>query len=396
MRQNIDQIEDGSVRLRSRAGDPFGGGSSLRQGSNDNDPNTTNTQHRTKLMQFYDNFLSQPLSLRVLRNFFLVIFTLAVILFGWFPICLWIHTSAWDSSLRTTEMEEEKVSEASASDQDTPVLGLSEQSNGKDDLGWVSWFFSLTINDVAFIAGIIWFQIILTMATTIFAIIIVRGVGHNVVLYLPFYDDPSTMEVNDAYPILRKLTERLDLWWLLYPEDRQTYRFRGGEPNVNVTPVMAMFLNAIRENSGERALNPPEMGQLLRQTRFGPNEFDMLHQLDEVLSNLARGGACERSIRRCPTHVYRKPSALDQQDNAGGQQDKMRCCICLENYKDQDVIKLLPCFHRFHEGCVDKWLRKQAVCPICKVSIDDAETIGANANDPVRGQGPLPPAGVSE
>eukprot|EP00003_Mantamonas_plastica_P000937 TRINITY_DN1070_c1_g1_i1.p1 TRINITY_DN1070_c1_g1~~TRINITY_DN1070_c1_g1_i1.p1 ORF type:complete len:134 (-),score=30.17 TRINITY_DN1070_c1_g1_i1:36-437(-) len=43
-----------------------------------------------------------------------------------------------------------------------------------------------------------------------------------------------------------------------------------------------------------------------------------------------------------------------------------KCSICLEQYRENDVIRTLPCLHQFHLTCVDQWLLVQANCPICK------------------------------
>uniref|UniRef100_A0A0A0LEU3 RING-type domain-containing protein n=1 Tax=Cucumis sativus TaxID=3659 RepID=A0A0A0LEU3_CUCSA len=45
------------------------------------------------------------------------------------------------------------------------------------------------------------------------------------------------------------------------------------------------------------------------------------------------------------------------------------CSICLVDYKDDDVLRLLPdCGHLFHCGCIDPWLRLNPSCPVCRTS----------------------------
>ncbi|XP_066390121.1 E3 ubiquitin-protein ligase At1g63170-like [Miscanthus floridulus] len=45
------------------------------------------------------------------------------------------------------------------------------------------------------------------------------------------------------------------------------------------------------------------------------------------------------------------------------------CCICLTKYGDDDELRELPCTHFFHVQCIDKWLKINAVCPLCKTEI---------------------------
>ncbi|KAG6765072.1 hypothetical protein POTOM_029086 [Populus tomentosa] len=45
------------------------------------------------------------------------------------------------------------------------------------------------------------------------------------------------------------------------------------------------------------------------------------------------------------------------------------CSICLQDYKDSDLLRLLPeCGHLFHAQCIDLWLKLHPTCPICRNS----------------------------
>ncbi|KAF7653945.1 hypothetical protein LDENG_00076770 [Lucifuga dentata] len=45
------------------------------------------------------------------------------------------------------------------------------------------------------------------------------------------------------------------------------------------------------------------------------------------------------------------------------------CAVCIEGYKPNDVIRILPCGHVFHKHCVDPWLQDHRTCPMCKMNI---------------------------
>ncbi|CAN8270269.1 unnamed protein product [Cochlearia groenlandica] len=43
------------------------------------------------------------------------------------------------------------------------------------------------------------------------------------------------------------------------------------------------------------------------------------------------------------------------------------CVICLSDFVDGEELRLLPkCNHRFHVGCIDKWLKQNLTCPKCR------------------------------
>jgi len=51
---------------------------------------------------------------------------------------------------------------------------------------------------------------------------------------------------------------------------------------------------------------------------------------------------------------------------ARGGNSGISCAVCLGNYESSAKLRLLPCGHRFHHECVDRWLIKQSrTCPLC-------------------------------
>eukprot|EP00371_Babesia_bovis_P001521 XP_001610168.1 hypothetical protein [Babesia bovis T2Bo] len=47
-------------------------------------------------------------------------------------------------------------------------------------------------------------------------------------------------------------------------------------------------------------------------------------------------------------------------------EDAKQCSICLEGYEQSQLIRRLACTHGYHKACIDQWLSRSTVCPICK------------------------------
>jgi Ring finger domain len=51
------------------------------------------------------------------------------------------------------------------------------------------------------------------------------------------------------------------------------------------------------------------------------------------------------------------------------QKTRSFCTICLTDIKKGEIVRELPCFHKFHKKCVDYWLKQKAVCPVDRRSM---------------------------
>ena len=45
------------------------------------------------------------------------------------------------------------------------------------------------------------------------------------------------------------------------------------------------------------------------------------------------------------------------------------CSICLDNYKKEDILNELKCGHKYHNTCIDDWIKNNNNCPLCRLSI---------------------------
>lgn len=56
-----------------------------------------------------------------------------------------------------------------------------------------------------------------------------------------------------------------------------------------------------------------------------------------------------------------------RRDSTGDAKD---CCICMEEFTANDIVKRLPCSHAFHKKCIEQWLlQHNNNCPICKMAV---------------------------
>ncbi|CAK9275153.1 unnamed protein product [Sphagnum jensenii] len=60
--------------------------------------------------------------------------------------------------------------------------------------------------------------------------------------------------------------------------------------------------------------------------------------------------------------------------------EELTCSICLEQVKDGELVRSLPCVHQFHSMCIDQWLKQQATCPVCKFRLGTSQPQAPNAS----------------
>lgn len=85
------------------------------------------------------------------------------------------------------------------------------------------------------------------------------------------------------------------------------------------------------------------------------------------------GDAAKKAISKLQTRTIRKGDKETESDFDN-------CAVCIEGYKANDVVRILPCKHVFHKHCVDPWLQDHRTCPMCKMNILKALGIPLNAD----------------
>ncbi|XP_040986531.1 RING-H2 finger protein ATL40-like [Juglans microcarpa x Juglans regia] len=96
-----------------------------------------------------------------------------------------------------------------------------------------------------------------------------------------------------------------------------------------------------------------------RVRRRGNNQGDHDHNHTMVTIGNDKKTMSNDDLKRLPCFEYKVAEK--------GNTSSVDCAVCLENFKMGDQCRLLPnCRHSFHVQCIDSWVLKTPVCPICR------------------------------
>ena len=87
--------------------------------------------------------------------------------------------------------------------------------------------------------------------------------------------------------------------------------------------------------------------------------YEQLLELEEKVGNVSKG-LTKNQIKKIPKIIYNK-NLFKNNDN--------KCVVCQYEFKNGENVTKLDCGHIFHTDCVDTWLSKNKVCPMCHKEI---------------------------
>lgn len=128
-----------------------------------------------------------------------------------------------------------------------------------------------------------------------------------------------------------------------------------------VSPLVGLEDDRIRRRGRGRRRNIlPDFAEDLQG-----NDYEALLEFEEQQGAVVSKKMTRREIQRFPTKTFR--SATD----AGN----IQCQICFCNYDEGEKLRMLPCFHDYHVQCIDRWLKDNTTCPICRANLADGDSL---------------------
>ncbi|XP_063675229.1 uncharacterized protein LOC134811987 isoform X5 [Bolinopsis microptera] len=125
------------------------------------------------------------------------------------------------------------------------------------------------------------------------------------------------------------------------------------------------ILSQMNERIEAPSTDDPRLRTILAFATLDPDNmtYEQLLMLDELLPK-NQGATKEMISNKTSLQQYHKS---DNHENDS-------CIICITDFEESEGIRLLPCCHIYHFGCVDNWLKRKKTCPMCRSPIDDKPT----------------------
>jgi E3 ubiquitin-protein ligase RNF38/44 len=112
----------------------------------------------------------------------------------------------------------------------------------------------------------------------------------------------------------------------------------------------------------------PSYGVNTRQNLEDVDSYEALLNLAERLGDVKSRGLSKADIDQLPSYRH----------NVGcwrkSVHDQTLCVVCMCDFENRQLLRILPCSHEFHAKCVDKWLRMNRTCPLCRADVTDSAT----------------------
>jgi len=146
------------------------------------------------------------------------------------------------------------------------------------------------------------------------------------------------------------------------------------KPNINK-------INVIKHNYNRNILNN---NHIIDNVDLFDNNFcsnfrsNLEKEAFDYLLNLLKGNRILTSQQKqtpIKNDILQKLNKFEMNENYMKKNDNKLeapfCCICLNDIILKQKCILLPCGHLLHSKCLELWLKKNSVCPMCRLDLNN-------------------------
>jgi hypothetical protein len=130
---------------------------------------------------------------------------------------------------------------------------------------------------------------------------------------------------------------------------RSPHGVRDGTTQLNVGALPDFLRTSLMST-----LNPPRLSHHIHDI---PGAYEDLWNLAERLGPAKPRGLNKHEIEQIPS--FRFSERVQKETNR-------KCVVCMGEYNNREKLRRLPCSHDFHSKCIDKWLKSNKTCPVCR------------------------------
>ena len=141
--------------------------------------------------------------------------------------------------------------------------------------------------------------------------------------------------------------------------------------NINNNMNLINNMNNINNNNNNQILSEINYDKENNEIKRDEN-FNVQKNLNDLLTSLNKIEEKNKDIQYIINYI---PFTVIK-DVCKEKENQPKCLICLSNYEVGEKVSALPCFHCFHTKCIDDWIIRKRLCPICKFELTLKSIIG--------------------
>ncbi|KAF8706401.1 hypothetical protein HU200_030666 [Digitaria exilis] len=136
----------------------------------------------------------------------------------------------------------------------------------------------------------------------------------------------------------------------------QQQQAAGGEQYAYVTTLGPGGFSEMRRvpACSIRSINLPVPPELI----FNP---DLDAAADRLFEEVDRSRSSKRARAAATTEAIEGLVQVPGASRSGED-----CPVCLHTFSAEETLRAMPCSHAFHHQCISQWLRRNAICPLCR------------------------------